>query len=611
MEKNKRIINVLVAGHSQHGKSSLISTIVGTFPDNLDYELSHGTTVSLKVIQFYLKEKNILLNFLDSPGHADFKGSIALGLEFTDILILVISGSEGFQARSYWLYEKAVENNIPIIIAATKMDLKHAGIEKIKQEIKKLGDQRFPIIKTSAKEDFGIKELIDKITLYLRRRETPKNDLKFIILGYDNKKGLGELLNIGILSGTLKANSFISDKIRVKQIFSLNGNTLSEAQEGDIIQAILNIDSHFDLGTKYYKGKFLSGRISSILSEIKPRKEFNIKIEDSLKFKTGVEILENLKKISPSFDFYTEKDTIIIQVLGDVQFDFIRENLEKMIDFKITSSNIKAFITINKKSNARYRSAKVQIAPRFKKKLTITRNRTKNRLMRDILGASVAYEAFHLDGLHVNIVAGKNEDDIAQAIAKAIEKIKIIKIYPKQDVIVKIENYHDVFPLIEKYDIEVLYSHTNSFFLQIKNEHFEGFFSSLMKVSDGKADIKLFNFDQSDKILSIDPGTRHFGFCLIENSELPSLWYVNLKNDIKDSKTKLRAKRQMREELDIFIGEEKELISKIFIGNGPGSNFIIDFLIEYFNIPCENHENVLADQNNLNKKDKITNKKIS
>ena len=88
MEKKRRVINVLVAGHAQHGKSSLIQAICGVFPDNLDYEIAHGTTVSLKVIQFELKKQNILLNFLDSPGHADFKGGIALGLEFADLLIM-------------------------------------------------------------------------------------------------------------------------------------------------------------------------------------------------------------------------------------------------------------------------------------------------------------------------------------------------------------------------------------------------------------------------------------------------------------------------------------------------------------------------------------------
>ena len=104
MIKTNRVINVLVAGHAQHGKSSLIESIVGRFPDNLDFELTHGTTVSLKVIQFTLDKQNLTINFLDSPGHADFKGGIALGLEFADILLLVISGKEGFQARTFWLF---------------------------------------------------------------------------------------------------------------------------------------------------------------------------------------------------------------------------------------------------------------------------------------------------------------------------------------------------------------------------------------------------------------------------------------------------------------------------------------------------------------------------
>jgi small GTP-binding protein len=612
MEEKTRIINVLVAGHSQAGKSSLINAIVGKFPDNLDYELSHGTTVSLKVIQFELEKKNLLLNFLDSPGHADFKGGIALGLEFADLLVLVVSGNEGFQARTYWLYDKAIEHNIPIVIAATKMDLRNADTNKIKEELTRLGKKNYPIVETSAKEVFGIEDLIEKICLYVQKRENYDADLSFIILGYTEKKGIGELINIGIFSGTLNSRTFITDKIRVRQIFSLNGGPRKEVHEGEIVQASLNIDSEFELGTIYYKGKFFSPKTETILSEIQPRKEFHINIEDPVKFKTGVDILENLKKIIPSFDFYIEKNIIILQTLGDVQFDFIKENLEKLIEFKITSSNIKGIITINEKSKARYKSARVKIAPRFKNQLTITRNGSKEKEMRDILGATAAYNAFHIDGLHVNITSGKNEDEIAQAITKAIEKVKLIKIIPQQDVLVKVENYHRIFEIIEKYDVEVLHqSNSNAFFLRVRNQRFEEFFSSLMKLSDGRADVKLFNFGQSEKILSVDPGTRHFGFCLIEKSELPSLWYVNVDNIIKNRKTQKRAIDQLREELDIYIGEEKEFITKIFIGNGPGSDFIIEFLIDYFNIPLEDNGDVLSDTTAINKKELGHQKEIS
>ena len=58
---NRRVLNILIAGHSQHGKSSLINAIVGKFPDKLDFELNHGTTVSLKVIQFYLNKSNTMI----------------------------------------------------------------------------------------------------------------------------------------------------------------------------------------------------------------------------------------------------------------------------------------------------------------------------------------------------------------------------------------------------------------------------------------------------------------------------------------------------------------------------------------------------------------------
>ncbi|MEJ2249167.1 MAG: GTP-binding protein [Candidatus Lokiarchaeota archaeon] len=458
-------MNVLVAGHSQHGKSTLISAIVGKFPDNLDFELTHGTTVTLKVIQFLFKEKNLLLNFLDSPGHADFKGSIALGLEFCDLLLLVIAGNEGFQARTYWLYEKAIEKNIPIVIAATKMDLPLAKTEKIELELQNYDARIPPIIETSGKKIFGIEELIDKISIYTKKRGSINKDLKFIILGYKEKKGIGMLLSVGIISGVLKSYNHITQDIRIKQIFSLNGNPLKEAFEGEIVYISSNNKLDFELGTIYQEGKFISPKINSLLSEIKPRKEFFITIEDPVKFKTALDILGDLKKEVPSFDFYVEKKEINIMVLGDLQFDYIKNNLENLIELKVIGSKIKGIITINKMSRGSFNSARVRIVPRFKDKLTISRKGNKEIKMHDMMGASTAYAAFHLDGLHVDILRGKSEDDIAQAIAKAIEKVKLIKIIPHQDVIVKVENYKDIYALLEKFDIEILYQSQANIFL--------------------------------------------------------------------------------------------------------------------------------------------------
>jgi len=608
MEKNHRVLNVLVAGHAQAGKSSLIEAIVGKFPDNLDYELAHGTTVSLKVIQFHIKKQNLYLNFLDSPGHADFKGGIALGMEFADLLVLVISGNEGFQARTYWLYDTAIKKNIPIVIAATKMDISHSNTDRINNEIKKLGSHIIPIIETSAKETFGIEELVKKISIYVKKREKIESDLSFIILGFTRKKGIGELLNIGIKSGVIETK-WITDKIKIRHLFSIDGIPLKFASEGEIVQISLNIVPNFELGTLYYKAKFIPGKIQGLLSEINPRKEFFINIEDPEKFSIALDVLESIKKVIPSFDFYVEKKNINILVLGDVQFDFIKERLEDLIDFKVVGSKVKGIITVNADSKAKHNSASIRIVPRCKKSLTVSREGNQKTRLYDVLAASAAYEAFHIDGLHVDIISGKNEDDIAQAIAKAIEKVKIIKIVPYQDVIVKVENYNDIFALIEKYKIEVLHqTQTNSFFLQVKNQEFEPFFNSLMKASKGRADINLFKFEQEDVILSIDPGTRHYGFCLVEKGELPSLWYVNLKKKIDDPRTHNVASKHLTKELDIFLGSDKDLINKIFIGNGPGSEFILDFLIEYFTIPCEDRSCVITDVTSTQNDEKLESK---
>jgi len=108
-------------------------------------------------------------------------------------------------------YETAIKKSIPVIIAGTKFDLPNSNIDKINNELKKLKSRNFPIVKTSAKEVFGIEELVSKISIYVKKRELVDSDLSFIILGFTHKKGIGELLNVGIKSGVLELR-WITDK---------------------------------------------------------------------------------------------------------------------------------------------------------------------------------------------------------------------------------------------------------------------------------------------------------------------------------------------------------------------------------------------------------------
>ncbi|MEJ2249168.1 MAG: hypothetical protein P8Y97_05850 [Candidatus Lokiarchaeota archaeon] len=75
---------------------------------------------------------------------------------------------------------------------------------------------------------------------------------------------------------------------------------------------------------------------------------------------------------------------------------------------------------------------------------------------------------------------------------------------------------------------------------------------------------------------------------------------MNLKTKIENVKSINSAKEHIEKELDLFLNNEKEIINKIFIGNGPGADFIIDFLIEYFNIPCDNNECIIRNFEGIN-----------
>lgn len=178
-----KIKNFAIIAHIDHGKSTLADRfleITETVPkeklipqylDRLSLEREKGITIKMQPVR--MKYKDYVLNLIDTPGHCDFAYEVSRALYAVEGVILLIDGTQGIQAQTISNLNIAKNLGLKIIPAINKIDLQTLDLEKLKNDIDKLLDERnIKIHLISAKLGIGIKELLEDI---IETLPTPKN----------------------------------------------------------------------------------------------------------------------------------------------------------------------------------------------------------------------------------------------------------------------------------------------------------------------------------------------------------------------------------------------------------------------------------------------------
>lgn len=170
-KQNNRPPIVVVMGHVDHGKSTLLDYIRET---NIVDREAGGITqhLSAYVVEHTDKEKNLReITFLDTPGHEAFTGMRARGATVADIAILVISAEDGIKAQTKEVIDLIKKTKIPYIVAINKIDKPNANVEKVKYDLLEhdvylegLGGD-VPFVAISAKNGTGIDDLLETVLL--------------------------------------------------------------------------------------------------------------------------------------------------------------------------------------------------------------------------------------------------------------------------------------------------------------------------------------------------------------------------------------------------------------------------------------------------------------
>jgi len=233
---------VVVLGHIDHGKSSLLQSIKELGVSITEREAG-GITQHIGAYQTEKDGKKI--TFIDTPGHEAFSAMRSRGAKVADIAVLVIDVTEGIRLQTKEAISHIKGAQIPFIVALNKIDKPEANPEKVKRELQKEGilvedlGGKIPQVLTSAKTGQGINELLELIALVAEMENLQAGIQKpgegVVVEAYlDGQRGPTATL---ILSqGILKTGNIIGTPTTVgklKILESFQGKTIGEVLPAD------------------------------------------------------------------------------------------------------------------------------------------------------------------------------------------------------------------------------------------------------------------------------------------------------------------------------------------------------------------------------------------
>ena len=147
--KREDIRNIAIIAHVDHGKTTLVDELLkqsGVFRENQevaervmdsnDIERERGITILSK--NTAVSYKNVKINIVDTPGHADFGGEVERVLKMVDGAVLVVDAFEGVMPQTKFVLKKAMSLKLPVLVCVNKVDRPEARCEEVVDEVLEL-----------------------------------------------------------------------------------------------------------------------------------------------------------------------------------------------------------------------------------------------------------------------------------------------------------------------------------------------------------------------------------------------------------------------------------------------------------------------------------------
>ncbi len=268
--------NVAIVAHVDHGKTTLVDAMfrqAGVFRvnervaeramDTNELERERGITILAKNTAVHYKE--MVINIVDTPGHADFGGEVERVLSMVDGVVLLVDAAEGPLPQTRYVLRKAFERGLPPIVVINKIDRGDARPKDVLNEVYDLfidldateGQIEFPVLYTSGRAGTSsldletpgedLRPLFDAIVEHVPPpRGNPQAPLQMLVANLDSSDYLGRIAIGRIFNGAVKINDPIvvlkldgsAQETRVTKLYAFEGLKrieIESALAGDIV----------------------------------------------------------------------------------------------------------------------------------------------------------------------------------------------------------------------------------------------------------------------------------------------------------------------------------------------------------------------------------------
>ena len=275
MYTNNKLRNVAIIAHVDHGKTTLVDALLKQshifraneqvaerVMDSNAIERERGITILSK--NTAVMYKDIKINIVDTPGHADFGGEVERVLNMVDGVLLLVDASEGPMPQTKYVLRKALEQGLKPIVVINKIDRPDQRIDDVYDEVLELfmelgadDDQLdFPVVYAIARDGIAKLDLDDEsdsleplMDLLIKEIPAPQGDvegsLQMMVTTLDSDEYVGRVAIGRIMRGKIKEGQNVvvisgdgETKERIGKVYVYQGlkrMEVSEAELGEIV----------------------------------------------------------------------------------------------------------------------------------------------------------------------------------------------------------------------------------------------------------------------------------------------------------------------------------------------------------------------------------------
>ena len=371
--------NIAIIAHVDHGKTTLVDELLkqsGVFRSNQvvqervmdsnDIERERGITIlSKNTAVFY---KDVKINIIDTPGHADFGGEVERVLKMVDGVVLVVDAFEGPMPQTKFVLKKALELNLAVIVCINKIDRPEARPDEVIDEVLELlidldaSEEQLdcPFVYASAKEGVAMLEIGDDSNSMKPLFETiinhipapegdPDKGTQVLISTIDYNEYVGRIGVGKVSNGSIRVNedAIIVNahdpekrrKVKVSKLYEFDGLNKVEVEKAGVgsIVAISGI-SDIHIGDTLCSPDFVEPIPFQKISE--PTISMNFLVNDSPlagregKFVTSRHLRERLYKelntdVSLRVEDTENTDCFKVSGRGELHLSVLIENMRR------------------------------------------------------------------------------------------------------------------------------------------------------------------------------------------------------------------------------------------------------------------------------------------